>query len=99
MAPIILPPVARNPNRIGGIVQGTSITIGGQNPIVTNNQPTKIQATGAKINGIPKIGFNTNGIPNVTVSLILNNPGTIDNVAIARLSSRLEKMKIAIRCV
>ena len=64
---MMLPPVAKNPNNNGGIVQGTSITIGGQNPIVTNNQPTKIHATGAKINGIPKIGFNTNGIPNVTV--------------------------------
>lgn len=69
-----LPPVAKNPKNNGGIVQGTSSTIYGQNPILTNTHPKNTQATGAKINGIPKIGFNTNGIPNVTVSLMLNKP-------------------------
>ena len=78
----MFPPVAKNPNKIGGIVQGTSSTTGGQNFIVTNKYPRPIQSAGAKINGIPKIGFNTNGIPNVTVSLMLNKPGTIDNVCL-----------------
>ena len=55
-----------------------------------------IVTNGATTNGIPKIGFNTIGIPNVTVSLMLNKPGTNDNVAIALLSSRLPKIMIAI---
>ena len=46
-----------------------------------------IVINGATTNGIPKIGFNTIGIPNVTVSLMLNKPGTNDNEAIALLSS------------
>lgn len=37
------------------------------------------------------MGFNTSGIPKITVSLILNNPGTSDKEAIALLSSRFEK--------
>ena len=49
-----------------------------------------------KNNKISKIGFNTNGIPKVTVSLILNKPGTKEIVAIVLLSSRLEKIKIQI---
>ena len=86
----MLPPVAKNPRMIGGVVHGTSRTVGGQKPNSINAQPNNIHATGARINGIPRIGFKTKGIPNVTVSLILNNPGTIESVAIARLSSRLE---------
>ena len=42
------------------------------------------------------MGFNTSGIPKITVSLILNNPGTSDKKAIALLSSRFEKIYIAI---
>lgn len=35
-------------------------------------------------------------LPKITVSLILNNPGTSDKKAIAFLSSRFEKIYIAI---
>ena len=80
-APIILPPVAKNPNNKGGIVHGTSKTTRGQNPIVVKNQPIVNPTAGTIKNGIPKIGFNTIGKPKVIVSLILNNPGTIDKVA------------------
>ena len=96
-APIILPPVAKNPNNKGGIVHGTSKTTRGQNPIVVKNQPIVNPTAGTIKNGIPKIGFNTIGKPKVIVSLILNNPGTSDNEAIALLSSRLANIPMAIK--
>ena len=89
-------PVAKKPKITGGVVQGIIKQATGQNPITVKIQPATIVINGAITNGIPKIGFNTIGIPNVTVSLMLNKPGTNDNVAIALLSSRLPKMKIAI---
>ena len=49
-----------------------------------------------QINGIAKIGFNTNGKPKTTGSLIPQIPGTIENLAIALWSSRLENNNIAI---
>ena len=39
-----------------------------------------VVTSGAKINGIPRIGFNTIGAPNIIGSLILNKPGKIDNL-------------------
>ena len=91
-----LAPHAKKPNTIGGVVQGTVKNATGQNPITVNTYPIMIVTNGATTNVIPKIGFNTMGIPNVTVSLMLNKPGTNDNVAIALLSSRLPKIMIAI---
>ena len=66
-APIKLPPVAKKPCNNGGVVHGVTITAFGQNPIEVNTQPTKIQINEVKMNGMSKIGFNTNGIPNVIV--------------------------------
>ena len=62
-----LPPVAKNPKNNGGIVHGTSITTGGQIPNSIKKYPTAMQTHGATINGIPKSGFNTDGIPKVTI--------------------------------
>ena len=51
--------------------------------------------TELRINGIAKIGFNTNGKPNTTGSLIPQIPGTNENLAIDLWSSRFEKNSIA----
>ena len=48
---------------IGGVVQGTVKQATGQNPIIVSIYPITILISGVITKGIPKIGFNTSGIP------------------------------------
>ena len=53
--------------------------------VSTKNLKIHTFAIGAKINGMKKIGFNTNGAPNKIGSLTPKNVGTTDARPIARL--------------
>ena len=53
------------------------ICVGVTNPIAVAEYATVAVTSGVMINGIIKIGFSTIGNPNMTGSLILKIPGTI----------------------
>ena len=77
-------PVAKNDSNIGGTTHVTCCETGATKPKYVANQPIEVATSGAIMNGINMIAFNTIGRPNITGSLILNTPGPIDNFATVR---------------
>ena len=78
-----LPPEDRKPMRIGGVVQGAFTTILPQKPMLVRKYATMLDAAGASMNGIARIGFITMGRPNTSGSLMLKIAQGISSFAMA----------------
>ena len=81
ITPEIFPPDPKYPLKRIGVVQGTAAPLGrATHSHSIAKYETIVNTTGTNMNGISKSGFITIGIPKVTISLILNIPGAIDNL-------------------
>ena len=79
ITPEIFPPDPKYPLKRIGVVQVQPLGRA-THPHSIAKYETIVNTTGTNMNGISKSGFITIGIPKVTISLILNIPGAIDNL-------------------
>ena len=90
-------PEERNPEMIGGVVQGIMIPfVIGTIPIFITTQVTTILNIGTRMNGIAITGFKTIGSPKMMGSLIPKIPGNMDNLPSCLILDDLQKASIAI---
>ena len=74
-------PVAMKALRNGGVTHGTDKTTGETKCKTVATYPIVTDTIGANKIGMKKSEFKTNGIPNITGSLILKIPGATDSLA------------------